>query len=283
MYSIYDYYGMQNDIDNRYKSGQQQGAKTNTPFLSMMPKEIPTSSVANSGASERPGSLSNSQDYFTEYGIGPNDLMDKDTLYGNTVDWSQHPSPQVFQLMIDYGLIPAFTMGAGVAGTAAGGPLGGWGATTGIKTLFDYMKHQGNVEEGKTNTNFNWGNSIYGNALKSAVDRFVPNPTISNNPVVNALSGLLSGGAKNNIVEYATNPHKNTNPFTTFVGWLKGFLSGEEESDTQNLAEETNRNDYVGGANDPYGAVGPDSIGGNGRSDTLGNDISGYDWSWGDY
>lgn len=287
MYSIYDYYGMKNDLDNRYTAGKQQGTtsaeKNNTPFLSMLTEPAPTSTIANAGTSELPS--------------GPMSLYgdraeDTETPYNDqqiAEAWAKYEgSPQQAQdiaalkamggAALDVGgLISGFMGGGKAVGTAIG--LG--------KSIYDSPLVTGKNDWNTTGKNFL--STLFGAVVPNVGGKY-GSKLGGSNQILSILGGILGNEAQKGIqrglieqvVDWATgkySPDKPTigNPVTD--PFLAVGPDTEAYNGTNMLGDPTN---------DPFGAVGPYGGSDFGGGDSWGggpNDVpsdwSGYDW--GDY
>jgi hypothetical protein len=289
MYSIYDYYGIKNDIDNRYTAGQQQGIsssdKRNAPFISML-TEQPTSSIANTGASELPSGETSSM--YDSMGSREEDSKSLFTDQEIAEAWANYEgSPQQAQDIADFKAMggAALDIGGYISGIMGGGK----GLNTGIglgKSLYDSP-----LVTGKNN----W-NTTGKNFLSNLVGAFVPNyggkygsQLGGKNMLTSFLGGLVGskvqGAVQRGLIERAIDwatgkysPDKPTigNPVTD------PFLAvgpDTEAYDGTNMLGDPNT--------DPFGAVGPYSGEGGGGvtygggPNDVPSDWSGYDW--GDY
>ncbi len=230
MYSIYDYYGIKNDIDNRYTAGKQQGIsssdKRNAPFISML-TEQPTSSIANTGASELPSGETSSM--YDSMGSREEDSKSLFTDQEIAEAWANYEgSPQQAQDIADFQAMgrAALDIGGYISGIMGGGK--GLNTAIGLgKSLYDSP-----LVTGKNN----W-NTTGKNFLSNLVGAFVPNyggkygSQLGNKNILTSFLGGLVGsevqgevqrGLIERVIDRVTGKYSSNEPTMYDKTWENG-------------------------------------------------------------
>jgi hypothetical protein len=298
VYSIYDQYGTIGDLQSRYDASKSAGNPSaniyqnrfgnipdNAPFLK-----------ANGGI---PLLKNNGPSSIYDYSPveGQANSPSRDDIYGNNVNWSNYPSPAIFGYMANYMPAAIGTLASIPAGGFGGGLIG-YGVGEAIKSATD--KNRTWTDRGIDAAKYVGGNIIGRFSPAGNLTKGIDNPfaRMGANFAIN--QGLKWG--LNSVMDMLTgnitsdkDPYQGPrNMFERGVDWVTGKYDpgrptiGSPTNDPFLAVgpdtEVDNRDNMLGDQMyDPYGAT-PDSGWGTGgsMSDSLGNDISGYDWSWGD-